>query len=90
MARWPLDQGIESRPLLRNLAVPEQMSDVSEARVFLYERGSLRPFVYWANARRDVVQDDRVRIPMAHLRCLFVSLGPVCIHVVTLLGVGLV
>ena len=42
LARWPMDQGIESRPLLRDLAVPEQVSEVSEARVLQYKRGSLR------------------------------------------------
>ena len=28
LARWPMDQGIDSRPLLPDMAVPEQVSEV--------------------------------------------------------------
>ena len=65
-----MDQGIDSRPLLPDVAVPEQVNEMSDATVIFYECGSLRPSVYWANAQHDVVQDDRMRIPMAHL-CSF-------------------
>ena len=41
LARWPMDQGIESRPIFRDVAVPEQVSEMSEARVLQCERGSL-------------------------------------------------
>ena len=38
-----MDQGIDSNPL-PDMAVPEQVSEVSEARVIFCECGSLRRF----------------------------------------------
>ena len=62
-----MDQGIHSRPRPPDLAIPEQVSEVSEATVIFCQCGSLRPSMYGANALHDVVPADRMRIPIAHL-----------------------